>query len=200
MLQTCVGLNLFVVKNDRIYCSQILERCDDYIARVRRSPKSKRKYKQSTKLVRTKSEVSTTLEEEREVEEEQDKKKILKEKVSLFLDTWNESYKTKYSNVNAISSNYEYWLSVYEQDQILKAVQKSRFDQYWCDKLKPDMFLRKLTPQRESVDRIGQFLNIKIKQDFFVQEYKKIWSEPSDEIERKDWIQKRIDYLTFLNS
>ena len=140
------------------------------------------------------------IEENRKEEKGIEKKKILKEKVTQFLDTWNESYKTKYSNVEAIQANYEYWLTHYEQSQILKAVQKSRFDQYWRDKLRPDMFLRKMSPQREAVDRIADFLNIRVKQDFFVQEYSKIWSEPSDEADRQEWLTKRKDYLTYLNS
>lgn len=76
ILDTCVGIELLQYKDNRLFCSKIIERCDDYIERIKKSVEPKEE------IVVTKSEQSTNnvghknkkenkeIEEEREVKEE----------------------------------------------------------------------------------------------------------------------------------
>lgn len=57
---------------------------------------------------------------------------------------------------------FEYWSQFYSLDEMKQAIDNSKLDNWWKDKLTPVILLRTGNPQGEPVDYIGKFLNMKI--------------------------------------
>lgn len=111
------------------------------------------------------------------------KSKILNpnvERVNLFLNKFNEVYQTKYISVKSFVKNFEYWNKEYTIEQICEAIEKSKLSDFWADKLTPEKMLR------TNADRIGEFLNIKVKP-----------IPPYSEIGGDEWIDDNADVYKF---
>lgn len=105
------------------------------------------------------------------------KETITKERVTLnnflsgFLSSWNELYGTKFHNTSPLEENASHWLKQYSEAEILEAVTRLQFHDFWNGKMTPTIFLRKKNPRGEHVDYIGELLNTK-KKSGFSEEYK----------------------------
>lgn len=78
--------------------------------------------------------------------------------IDLFNKTFNKKYK-KYQQSDI--KNIDYWLDIYTEEEILEAIKKSRFDEWWKDRINPAIYFRKKTTSGDAVDYIGKFLNLK---------------------------------------
>jgi hypothetical protein len=75
------------------------------------------------------------------------------------LEQWNRVYGTSFTSPRSIRSNLSYWLTEYNLDQILEAVERIQYHKFWRDKMNPSTLLRRKNPQGEAVDYIGIMLN-----------------------------------------
>ena len=72
-----------------------------------------------------------------------------------FLEGFNSIRGTKYTSVKGWLRNFSYWKDEYTVTEMLLAVENSRYDKFWRDKLDPDKLFR------THEDRIGQLLNVR---------------------------------------
>ena len=89
------------------------------------------------------------------------KDREVREAVQELLTYWNTLYGTRYSGIDSLTGNMAYWLQSYTLDEIKEAVKNIRLDDWFKDKMKPEMLLRRKNPQGDGVDYIGRFLNLK---------------------------------------
>lgn len=89
-----------------------------------------------------------------------DKNKIQGETI---LETFNQVRGTKYKVVP--STNLSYWLSRYSLEEILTAIKNIPHDDFWSDKMTPEILFRKRNQRGEEVDYIGKLMNVKRKTD-----------------------------------
>ena len=87
------------------------------------------------------------------------KEKEKKEELKEVVQHWNFYHGTKYRSIDSLLNNYLYWRKFYSVEEIKKAVEKIKEDEYWRDKMTPVILLRQKNPRGEPVDYIGQLLN-----------------------------------------
>lgn len=63
-----------------------------------------------------------------------------------------------FKNIKAITPNYRFWREQYSADEILEALRKSKFSEFWRDKMTVEILLRQKDTKGNAVDRIGEFL------------------------------------------
>ncbi|MCL4387214.1 DUF4373 domain-containing protein [Patescibacteria group bacterium] len=78
ILQTCISLKLVEKRKDRIFCPKVLDRCDEFIEKVKRSMSGEKKESNGSKSSSNPDSIPTdsgtrTKKEEQEVEEETEK-------------------------------------------------------------------------------------------------------------------------------
>lgn len=84
----------------------------------------------------------------------------LEQKAKWVIDTYNEIFGKKLKTHIAIKNNLAYWLEAgYSANDIKKALQIAKYDDYWHDKITPVVLLRQKNTRGEEVDYIGQFLS-----------------------------------------
>ena len=81
---------------------------------------------------------------------------------------WNEIHNTKYKTFQPLLDNVTYWLNIYSMEDIKKAIKVFPASEYWKDKMTPTLLFRKKNPRGETVDYIGEFLNMKEKYKFSI--------------------------------
>lgn len=81
--------------------------------------------------------------------------------LNILVMVFNEYFKTNYTSIETLKSNYSYWRKIYEPAQIEQAIINVSKDQYWKDKMSPIILFRQKNANKEQVDYIGQFLNKK---------------------------------------
>lgn len=79
------------------------------------------------------------------------------------LDYWNVLYGKKYKSAKVILDNFSYWIKIYSVEEMKKAIGNIQGDQFWKDKMIPEIFFRQKNTQKERVDYIGRFLNQEVK-------------------------------------
>lgn len=83
-----------------------------------------------------------------------------KEKAKEVLKMYNQIFNKNLSSIHSIESNLEFWLlEGYSLEDIRKAFEKAKEDDFWRNKITPQMLLRRKNPRGEDVDWIGQFLS-----------------------------------------
>lgn len=85
----------------------------------------------------------------------------IKSDLQILFDVFNEVMKTKYTNINSVLKNYEYWLKYYSNEEIETAITKIKNDNFWKDKMTPTILFRTKNTNKEDVDYIGGLLNRK---------------------------------------
>lgn len=80
---------------------------------------------------------------------------------STVLDIFNSVMHTKYHNAKVWASNFQYWLTIYTLDDILRAIANIPHHPFWRDKMTPEILFRTKNPAREPVDYIGTLLYVK---------------------------------------
>ena len=63
-----------------------------------------------------------------------------------------------FKNIKAITPNYRFWREQYSADEILEALRKSKFSEFWRGKITLEILLRQKDTKGNAVDRIGEFL------------------------------------------
>ena len=97
----------------------------------------------------------------------------VEEAAKIIIGHFNETYGTRYkTNSRTYQKNLEYWLEEYSIEEIKQAITNARHDTYWAPIFKGggqalELLLRKEKAKTgggevEKVDRIGQFLNVKV--------------------------------------
>lgn len=76
-----------------------------------------------------------------------------------YLQEFNKVFNTRYRNYNVFIRNLEYWLDIYEPNDIIDAIHASKRDDFWNDKMKPTIMFRRKSRNGENIDYIGDFLN-----------------------------------------
>lgn len=76
------------------------------------------------------------------------------------LEKWNETFVKNFTSVRTIRSNLTYWLTEYNLDQILEAIERVQYHPFWRDKMvNPTILFRRKNTHGEDVDYIGTMLN-----------------------------------------
>ena len=81
--------------------------------------------------------------------------------LQILLMVFNETFKTNYTSIDSLKNNYNHWRKIYEPAQIEQAIINVSKDQFWKNKMTPTILFRQKNSNKESVDYIGQFLNLK---------------------------------------
>lgn len=104
--------------------------------------------------------------------EEKKKEKSYKEELNNeLLNLCMESKKVlgkSFKNTKALMPNYSFWRNNYSANEIIEALRKSRFSDYWQDKITLEILLRQRDTKGNAVDRIGEFLALEEKQNKFL--------------------------------
>lgn len=90
----------------------------------------------------------------------QKKTSNLEQQLTDFIEHFNIVYEKNYrvpSGEKGWVKNYKKWSADYSLEQMKEAVTKSKLDNFYCDKLTPDMFFR------TNEDRIDRFLQLQVK-------------------------------------
>ena len=78
-----------------------------------------------------------------------------------FIAYWNSKRGTRFKVTEALHVNFNYWAGIYTQGELLDAVTKIRLDEWWDQKITPEIFLRRKNQNKEEVDYIAKFINYK---------------------------------------
>jgi len=101
----------------------------------------------------------------KEIKENKEKEIKIKSEFDEELETlifvFNESFKTNYSSLESLKNNYTHWRKTYDPAQIEQAIINVSKDQFWKNKMTPTILFRQKNSNKENVDYIGQFLNLK---------------------------------------
>ncbi len=81
--------------------------------------------------------------------------------LQILLMVFNETFKTNYTSIDSLKNNYNHWRKIYEPAQMEQAIINVSKDQFWKNKMTPTILFRQKNSNKESVDYIGQFLNLK---------------------------------------
>ena len=81
--------------------------------------------------------------------------------IETLLFVFNETFKTNYTSIDSLKTNYSHWRKIYEPAQMEQAIINVSKDQFWKNKMTPTILFRQKNSNKESVDYIGQFLNLK---------------------------------------
>ncbi|MFZ1786733.1 MAG: Lin1244/Lin1753 domain-containing protein [Saprospiraceae bacterium] len=89
--------------------------------------------------------------------------KIYDSELETLIFVFNQSFKTNYRSLETLKDNYAHWRKIYEPAEIETAIINASKDDFWQSALKPETLFRQKNPNKEKVDYIGQFLNLKPK-------------------------------------
>ena len=88
------------------------------------------------------------------------------------IEVFNHVRKTNFKSTGdaaaGIKKNYIFWLQSYTNEEIEQAIRNIPKDKFWKDTITPTVFFRQKNTNKESVDYIGQFLNMAKKNNPFV--------------------------------
>lgn len=87
------------------------------------------------------------------------------QELETLIFVFNECFKTNYTSIQSLKANYLHWRKTYEPFQIEQSIVNASKDSFWNNALTPTILFRQKNPNKENVDYIGQFLNLKPKQD-----------------------------------
>lgn len=90
-------------------------------------------------------------------------KKEYEQELETLLFVFNQCFKTNFRTIETLKENYAHWRTIYEPQEIEQAIVNASKDDYWKSILKPETIFRQKNQNREKVDYIGQFLNLKPK-------------------------------------
>lgn len=83
----------------------------------------------------------------------------LDDKAKWVIETYNEIFGKRLKVFKSIKQNLAYWLDAgYSANDIKKALEIAKYDDYWHDKITPVILLRQKNTRGEDVDYIGQFI------------------------------------------
>jgi hypothetical protein len=82
--------------------------------------------------------------------------------ISKFLERFNQVKGTKFIAIKPLRANFRYWISIYDFEIMLIAVENMRLSNFWMTKGTPEMLLRRMNPRREEIDYIGELYNLRI--------------------------------------
>lgn len=108
------------------------------------------------------------IEDKKEIEKEVKKGKvnfIYDQELETLIFVFNQVFKTNYKSIDTLKNNYAHWRKTYEPVEIEQAIVNASKDDFWSKSLNPTILFRQKNPNKENVDYIGQFLNLKPKQD-----------------------------------
>lgn len=113
------------------------------------------------------------------------------DELKKYIEVFNQTFGKQYRSFDNLTSNYKYWRGVYSADEILEAVRKSKSHQFWGNKMTPTILLRRKNTGGESVDYIGEMLNmevveseeVKIKRNYI----NELLQEHSKDLEAQGW-------------
>lgn len=81
------------------------------------------------------------------------------QKAKWVIDTYNAIFGKRLKVFKSIKQNLAYWLDAgYSANDIKKALEIAKYDDYWHDKITPVILLRQKNTRGEDVDYIGQFI------------------------------------------
>ena len=83
-----------------------------------------------------------------------------KTQAQQFLTDFNRIRGTGYKSTASFLANFEFWLTVYSLDEMVKAVERAKDNDWFDDTLNPDLLFRRRNKNGEC-DYIGQLLNLK---------------------------------------
>jgi DNA-binding Lrp family transcriptional regulator len=78
--------------------------------------------------------------------------------LSNWLQEYNTAYNTSFKAIKPLLANFIYWRESYTLDELKTAIYGARRDPYWGKIMNPTLFFRKLDKSKESIDRIGLWL------------------------------------------
>lgn len=88
------------------------------------------------------------------------------------IEVFNHVRKTNFKSTGGaaagIKKNYIFWRQSYTNEEIETAIRNIPKDKFWKDRITPTVFFRQKNTNKESVDYIGQFLNMAKKNNPFV--------------------------------
>lgn len=98
------------------------------------------------------------------VEKRVDKKRIDKNiyptaNASDLLSNFNRIFHKELKSTVSWEKNLAEWLNVYSVSDMVRALEVAKKDQFYADKMTPEMLLRKKNPRGEDCDRIGELLS-----------------------------------------
>ena len=77
-----------------------------------------------------------------------------------FLAEFNRIRSTNYKSINSFLDNFSHWLSIYSLEEMIRATENARNDDWFDDALNPDLLFRRRNKNGEC-DYLGQLLNLK---------------------------------------
>jgi hypothetical protein len=184
VLATCYEVDLLENRDGRIYCDQILERCDRYTellmkqkeqkskeAEQKKEQSSHKKEKTVHKMVeevhKNVESVPIIEENKKRTEKEQKRKENIKKKnddayknFCQLIDFWNATYKKTYKPIDEVFKNFLYWHEQYTVEEMETGIKNIPLHEYWRDKMTPIMYFRRKGQDQQAVDRIGDLLNV----------------------------------------
>lgn len=69
----------------------------------------------------------------------------------------NAVFKSKLTTTVPLVKNWQYWRTMYSLDDVFKAIEAAKKDEYWGQRMTPTILLRRKNPRGEDVDYIGEF-------------------------------------------
>jgi hypothetical protein len=80
------------------------------------------------------------------------------QELTAWLHEYNTAYNTSFKAIKPLLANFIYWRESYTLDELKTAIYGARRDPYWGKIMNPTLFFRKLDKSKESIDRIGLWL------------------------------------------
>lgn len=107
----------------------------------------------------TKHNVSNNETNKKKKPKEKSNEMSLDDKAKWVIDTYNAIFGKRLKVFKSIKQNLAYWLDAgYSANDIKKALEIAKYDDYWHDKITPVILLRQKNTRGEDVDYIGQFI------------------------------------------
>jgi len=97
---------------------------------------------------------------ESHTEKEKDTLPLAEAEAQDWLDTFNARFDKHFRSVGSFIALFLYWRKIYSLEEMKQAAHNAWFDEWWRNKITPEMFFRKKNPRMEPVDYIGKFLNM----------------------------------------
>lgn len=101
--------------------------------------------------------INKTTNKEKEDKEKSFNEELNNELINLCM-TSKQLLGKSFKNIKAITPNYRFWREQYSADEILEALRKSKYSEFWRDKMTVEILLRQKDTKGNAVDRIGEFL------------------------------------------
>jgi DNA-binding PadR family transcriptional regulator len=94
----------------------------------------------------------------KKIEKKSENKTNHEYELSNWLQEYNTAYNTSFKAIKPLLANFIYWRESYTLDELKTAIYGARRDPYWGKIMNPTLFFRKLDKSKESIDRIGLWL------------------------------------------